>query len=179
MNGKEKKHIIHKIFATISFIISIIYLSYSIIETESIITNISKLSIPILIFLISLVVFISSLKSKLGKIYIVISIILILFVTFYFFIDKKVILLPEEEKMSSYKNKSYSAFSDWAKANGIEVITEYEYSDEIEKDNIIRTDINEGTFVKDIKKITVTVSDGPNYDKLLIIPSMLGWNVDR
>ena len=178
MNEKDKKHIMHKVFATISFLISIAYLSYSIIETDSILNNLNTLSIPILIFLISLVIFISSLKSKSGKLYIIISIILILFITFHFLIDKKVILLPEEEKMSSYKNKSYSAFSDWAKANGIEVITEYEYSDEIEKGNIIRTDINEGTFVKDIKKIKVTVSDGPNYDKLLIIPSMLGWNVD-
>lgn len=178
MNEKDKKHIMHKLFATISFLISIAYLSYSIIETDSILNNLNTLSIPILIFLISLVIFISSLKSKSGKLYIIISIILILFVTFHFLLDKKVILLPEEEKMTSYKNKSYSSFSDWAKANGIEVITEYEYSDEIEKGNIIRTDINEGTFVKNIKKITVTVSDGPDYDKLLIIPSMLGWNVD-
>lgn len=178
MNENNKKHIMHKVFATISFLISIAYLSYSIIKTDSIITNITALSIPILIFLISLVVFISSLKSNEGKLYIVISLILMLFMGFYFSIDKKIILLPQEEKMTSYKNKSYSSFSDWAKANGIEVITEYEYSDEIEKGNIIRTDINEGTFVKNIKKITVTVSDGPDYDKLLIIPSMLGWNVD-
>lgn len=178
MNKSNKKHIAHKLFATLSFIISIIYFSYSIIGTDSIMTNISELSIPFLIFLISLVVFISSLKSKEGKFYIIISIILILFMTFYFLIDKKVVLLPEDEKMTSYKNKPYSSFSDWAKSNGIEVITEYEYSDEIEKGNIIRTDINEGTFIKDIKKITVTVSDGPNYDKLIILPSMLGWNVD-
>lgn len=178
MNENNKKHITHKVFATISFLISIVYLSYSIIKTDSIMTNITALSIPILIFLISLVVFISSLKSTEGKLYIVISLILMLFMGFYFSIDKKIILLPQEEKMTSYKNKSYSSFSDWAKANGIEVITEYEYSDEIEKGNIIRTDINEGTFVKNIKKITVTVSDGPDYDKLLIIPSMLGWNVD-
>lgn len=178
MNENNKKHIMHKVFATISFLISIAYLSYSIIKTDSILNNLNTLSIPILIFLISLVVFISSLKSSGGKTYIVISLILILFIGFYFSIDKNIILLPQEEKMTSYKNKSYSSFSDWAKANGIEVITEYEYSDEIEKGNIIRTDINEGTFVKDIKKITVTVSEGPNYDKLIIIPSMLGWNVD-
>ena len=178
MNEKGKKHIIHKLITTVSFVMSIAYLSYSIINTDSILNNLNTLSIPILIFLISLVIFISSLKSTEGKLYIVISLILILFTGFYFSIDKKIILLPQEEKMTSYKNKSYSSFSDWAKANGIEVITEYEYSDEIEKGNIIRTDINEGTFVKDIKKITVTVSEGPDYDKLLIIPSMLGWNVD-
>jgi len=175
---KDKKSIIHKIFATLAFIMSIAYLAYSIIQTETFLTNISVLSIPLLIFLISLVVFISALKAKKSTTYTVVSVILMLFIGFYFLTDSKIILLPQEEKMISYVNESYNSFSDWAKANGIEVITEYEYSDEIAKGNIIRTDVNEGTFIKDIKKITVTVSDGPDYDKLLIIPSMLGWNVD-
>lgn len=175
---KEKKSVIHKVFATLAFIMSIAYLSYSIIETDSILTNINALSIPLLIFLISLVVFISALKATKSTTYVVVSLILMIFMGFYFLTDKEIILLPQEEKMASYINKTYNSFSDWAKQNGIEVITEYEYSDEIEKGNIIRTDVNEGTFIKNIKKITVTVSDGPDYDKLLIIPSMLGWNVD-
>ena len=177
-NKKEKKFIIHKILATLAFVVSVVYLSYSIITTDSLITNIDKFSVPLLIFLISLVVFISAIKAKKSMTYVIVSIILMLFTGFYFLTDKKIILLPEEEKITSYINKSYTTFSDWAKSNGIEIVTEYEYSDTIKKGNIIRTDINEGTFIKDIKKITVTVSDGPNYDKLLIIPSMLGWNVD-
>lgn len=178
MKENNNKAIIHKVFATITFLISIAFLSYVIITTDNIVTNIDKISVPILIFLISLVVFISSIKVKKSITSVIVSIILILFTGFYFLIDKKVILLPEEEKLISYNGKEYTEFSDWAKKNGIEIITEYEYSDTIEKGSVIRTDINEGTFIKDIKKITVTVSDGPNYDKLLIIPSMLGWNVD-
>lgn len=178
MKEVKKRHIIHKILGTLSFIISIAYLSYSVIYTDSILTNLDKISIPILIFLISLIVFISSIKVNKSLTYSVVSLILIAFTSFYFLTDKKVILLPEEEKITSYVDKNYTEFSDWAKRNGIEIITEYEYSDTIEKGNIIRTDINEGTFIKEIKKITVTVSDGPNYDKLLIIPSMLGWNID-
>jgi len=178
MKENNKKSIIHKIFATIAFLISIAFLSYVVITTDNIIKNIDKISVPILIFLISLVVFISAIKVKKSITYIVVSIILILFTGFYFLTDKKVILLPEDEKMLSYNGKEYAEFNDWAKKNNIEIITEYEYSDTVKKGNIIRTDINEGTFIKDIKKITVTISDGPNYDKLLIIPSMLGWNID-
>lgn len=178
MKEVKKKHIIHKILATIAFIISIIYLSYSVIYIDSILTNIDKISIPILIFLLSLIVFISSIKVNKSLTYTAVSLILIAFTSFYFLTDKKVILLPEEEKITSYIDKNYTEFSDWAKRNGIEIITEYEYSDTIEKGNIIRTDINEGTIIKEIKKITVTVSNGPNYDKLLIIPSMIGWNID-
>ena len=174
----ERKGIVHKVFTTLSFILSIIYLSYSIIEVDSISSNIGELSIPVFIFLISLVVFISSLYATNGKMYIMVSLILVCFIGFYIAIDKNILVLPKEETMTSYKNKSYNTFIDWAKSNNIEVITEYEYSDEIEKGNIIRTDINEGTFIKDIKKITVTVSDGPDYDKLIIIPSIVGWTVD-
>lgn len=178
MKENKNNSIIHKIFATIAFLISIAFLSYALVTTDNLATNIDKVSVPILIFLISLVVFISAIKVKKSLTYIVVSMILILFTGFYFLTDKKIILLPEEEKMISYNDKEYTEFSDWAKSNGIEIITEYEFSDTIEKGNVIRTDINEGTFLKDIKKITVTVSDGPNYDKLLIIPSMLGWSVD-
>lgn len=174
----DRKGIVHKVFTTLSFILSIIYLSYSIIEVDSISSNIDELSIPVFIFLISLVVFISALYATNGKMYIMVSLILVCFIGFYIAIDKNILVLPKEETMTSYKNKSYNTFIDWAKSNNIEVITEYEYSDEIEKGNIIRTDINEGTFIKDIKKITVTVSDGPDYDKLIIIPSMVGWTVD-
>lgn len=180
-NNNDKKNnnfIIHKIFSTFAFILSIAYLSYVVITTDNLITNIDKMSVPLLIFLVSLVVFISAIKTKKSITSVIVSIILVLFIGFYFLVDKKIIMLPEEEKLISYENKEYSSFSEWAKDNNIEIITEYEYSDTIKKGNIIRTDINDGTFIKDIKKITVTVSDGPNYDKLLMIPSMLGWNID-
>lgn len=177
-NNKNDKFIIHKIFSTLAFILSIAYLSYAVITTDNIITNIDKMSVPLLIFLISLVVFTSAIKTKKSIMSVIVSVILILFTGFYFLVDKKIIMLPEEEKLISYENKEYTSFSEWAKTNNIEIITEYEYSDTIKKGNIIRTDINDGTFIKDIKKITVTVSDGPDYDKLLIVPSMLGWNVE-
>ena len=176
---KKKKSTGYKVISTLSFIISVVYLSYYIVYTDSIITNLNSLVVPIFIFLISISLFISALKSKTSSIvYYLLSILLIIFMGITFTIDKGILKLPEDEKILSYRNKSYSDFNDWIGKYDIEVITEYEHSDEIEKGNIIRTDINEGTLVKEIKKITVTVSDGPDYDKIVIIPSMMGWNVD-
>ena len=176
---KKKKSTGYKVISTLSFIISVVYLSYYIVYTDSIITNLNSLVVPIFIFLISISLFISALKSKTSSIvYYLLSILLIIFMGITFTIDKGILKLPEDEKILSYRNKSYSDFNDWIGKYDIEVITEYEHSDEIEKGNIIRTDINEGTLVKEIKKITVTVSDGPDYDKIVIVPSMMGWNVD-
>lgn len=169
----------NKLITTITFIVSIAYLSYLIISTDSIISNLNNLSIPIFIFVISLVIFISSLYTKNNsKIYIVLSIILLLFTSYNFMVTENILKLPEEEKIVSYINKPYTTLKDWASGNDIEIIPEYEFSDEIEKGNIIRLDVNEGTFIKEIKKIVVTISDGPDFDKKIILPSMLGWNVD-
>ena len=176
---KKKNLYIYRIITTITFILSIAYLCYYIITIDDIFKNINDLITPIFIFIISSITFISSIKSKNnGIMYTLLSIILIIFMAFTFLLNEKIVKLPEEEKMISYNNKSYNDLSSWAEKNNIETIIEYEYSDEIEKGNIIRTNISEGTFVKDIDKIIVTISDGPDYDKILIIPSMLGWNVD-
>ena len=176
---KKKNLYIHRIITTITFMLSIAYLCYYIITINDIFKNINNIITSIFIFIISSITFISSIKSKNnGIMYTLLSIILIIFMVFTFLLNEKMIKLPEEEKMISYNNKSYNDLSSWAEKNNIETIIEYEYSDEIEKGNIIRTNVSEGTFVKDIDKIIVTISDGPDYDKILIIPSMLGWNVD-
>lgn len=178
MKERKKKNIIHKVFSTLALLVSLSYLTYKIVNTDSILNNIIILSIPLFIFLISLIIFIFSLKSENKKLFIITSLLLIVFTGFYFINDLNIITLPKEEVLLSYKNKSYLDFKEWADSKNIKVVVEYENSDTIEKGKIIRLDKNEGTLVKDIKTINVVVSDGPNPDKLLIIPSMLGWNVD-
>lgn len=177
-NNKKKSNNFGKFITTFTFIVSIAYLSYIIITTDSIITNLNNLFVPLFIFLLSLILFISSLYNSRTKLYTLLSVVLLLFISFSILIDKNIIKLPEDEKMISYVNKPYNDLSDWAIMNDIELITNYEYSDDVKKGNIIRLDVVEGTLVKNIKKITVTISDGPDYNKILIIPSMLGWNVD-
>ena len=178
MKERKKKNIIHKVFSTLALLVSLSYLTYKIVNIDSILNNIIILSIPLFIFLISLIIFIFSLKSENKKLFIITSLLLIIFTGFYFINDLNIITLPKEEVLLSYKNKSYLDFKEWADSKNIKIVVEYENSDTIEKGKIIRLDKNEGTLVKDIKTINVVVSDGPNPDKLLIIPSMLGWNVD-
>jgi beta-lactam-binding protein with PASTA domain len=90
-----------------------------------------------------------------------------------------IIKLPQEEKIVSYTNESYKTLNEWAEKKGITLVTTYEYNDEIEKGNVISIDAKEGTLVKDVKIINVIISDGPDYDKIVVVPSMIGWNVDE
>lgn len=176
----EKKQILHKVLATIAFILSIGYLTYTVISLDNIITNLDKMSVALFIFIISLIIFIYASKSKKSRaIYVLSSIVLIIFTSFFLINDLNIIKLPAEEQILSLENKSYKKLNDFANLHNIELITEYEYSETIAKGNIIRTDVKEGTYVKDITKINVVISDGPDYDKLLIVPSMIGWNIDE
>ena len=52
---------------------------------------------------------------------------------------------------------------------------EYEYSDLIDEYHIIYQDVKAGTKLKKINKVTVLVSEGPNPDKEIILPNMVGW----
>jgi len=66
----------------------------------------------------------------------------------------------------------------WAKERKIEIIQEYAYSDKIEEYHVIKQDVEEGTPVKDIDKITVTVSNGVDPTKKADVTNMVGWKLD-
>lgn len=169
----------YKVLSTLVLISSLAYFTYALINVDNIITNIKYLSTPLFILIISIFIFIISIKgSRKKNLQIIFSLILITFTLFNFMNDINVIILPQEEKMISYVNLPYKTLSEWTEKNKIQLITEYEYSDTIDEGNIIRIDISEGTPVKEIKKITAVISEGPDYDKLIIVPSMIGWNID-
>ena len=58
-------------------------------------------------------------------------------------------------------------------------IEKYENSDEVAKYSVFGQDISAGTVTSDVEKMEVVISDGPNYDKSLIVPQMLGWTIDE
>ena len=175
---KKKKVCTHRIFSMITLVASLAYLTYKIVTCESLITNIYTLSIPVFLFIISIILLIASLKSEFNKVYIFLSIMILLFLSFCLVTDINLVSLPKEEVIASYYNKDLKELKDFADKNNINLVIEYEYSDEVETGKIIRIDTEGIIYVKDIKQIIVTISDGPNYDKLLIVPSMIGRNLD-
>lgn len=175
---KKKKVCTHRIFSMITLVASLAYLTYKIVTCESLITNIYTLSIPVFLFIISIILLIASLKSEFNKVYVFLSIMILLFLSFYLVTDINLVSLPKEEVIASYYNKDLKELKDFADKNNINLVIEYEYSDEVETGKIIRIDTEGIIYVKDIKQIIVTISDGPNYDKLLIVPSMIGRNLD-
>ena len=56
-----------------------------------------------------------------------------LFLSFYLVTDINLVSLPKEEVIASYYNKDLKELKDFADKNNINLVIEYEYSDEVEK----------------------------------------------
>ena len=67
----------------------------------------------------------------------------------------------------------------WANDNHINLIQDYEYSDMIPEYEIISQSVKSGTSINDVEEITVSISEGPNPHKEVVVPSMLTWDADR
>lgn len=81
--------------------------------------------------------------------------------------------------MVDFTGKSLTDVIKWANKNNITVNQDYEYSDMVSEYKVISQDIAEGKSLKNVSEITVSVSEGPNPYKEVVVPSMLTWSADR
>ena len=107
------------------------------------------------------------------------SIFLLLFNLFGSLTSLGIVTIPAIGQTENFVGKSLTEVVNWASKNEITINQDYEYSDMVPEYSIISQDIPEGSKIKDIKEITVAVSEGPNPDKEIIIPEMNGWDTER
>ncbi len=177
----SNKNIGKNIFAIICLILSISYLIFTIIFCGDQVNNlyliINAIVITIFALFLTIMVITKNYKTKNVFSYFT-TIILSGFLIFNFLVLNNNIELPTQELLENFQNKTISEALKWAKENNIEVNQIYEYSDNIEEYHIITQDIYPNTLLKKVDKITFTVSYGPNYDKIISLPNMVGWNID-
>lgn len=80
--------------------------------------------------------------------------------------------------LGNFSNKNINDVLVWAKENNIEIEQIYEYSDNIKEFFIISQDIDSNIPLKDVTKLKLIVSSGPNYNKEVIIPNLVGSKID-
>ena len=107
------------------------------------------------------------------------SIFLLLFILFGSLTSLGIVTIPAIGQTENFVGKSLTEVVNWASKNEITINQDYEYSDMVPEYSIISQDIPEGSKIKDIKEITVAVSEGPSPDKEIIIPEMNGWDTER
>lgn len=84
----------------------------------------------------------------------------------------------KEVMLSSFVNKSLNEVLSYSKLNNIIIEQTYEYSDNVEEFYIISQDLDTSTPLKEVTKLNIVVSEGPNYDKKVIIPNLIGLKLE-
>ena len=107
------------------------------------------------------------------------SIFLLLFNLFGGLTTLGIVNVPAIGQVESFTNKSLTDVVKWAEKNKVTLNQDYEYSDMVPEYSIISQNVDSGTKVKDISELTVSVSEGPNPDKEIIVSDMDGWDSER
>ncbi len=87
-------------------------------------------------------------------------------------------LKVESPTLLDFYGKNLTEFLAYAEENNIKVEQIYEYSDNVEKYHIISQSYSFGTELDEIDILTIVISNGPNLDKSVILPNMVGWSLE-
>lgn len=178
---KDEKRILLTIISFIAFVTSLTYLIYNIVKANDQVNQpyliIHSCCLLFFTFLLSLIAFTTNRKTQ-KKLQVLGVISIVLYTTFEFLVTSNTIVLPTLKTVKDFRNTSINEVIKWASENKITLDQNYEYSDSIESDHIISQNIPANTPVHKIKKLEVIVSNGPNYESIVNIPNMIGWNID-
>ena len=75
-------------------------------------------------------------------------------------------------------NHDYSEVLEWAEKYNIELTALHEFSDTVPYNHVIMQEYGVNTLVSDIKSFSITISDGPNLEKELVVPNFTGFKFD-
>lgn len=173
----NKKHIFTDLIIIITMLSSLGYFFVNITDKSSTFSSLINCSILVLFTIIYLVVCLTT-KRK-SKTTILLSSLLLLSFYIYNLNNMLSIVKSPTNSIEDFRGKSLTNVVKWANGNDITVIQDFEYSDMVDEFNIITQDVKPGTSLKDIDSITVSVSEGPNPSKEIIVPSMITWDDQR
>ena len=81
--------------------------------------------------------------------------------------------------MPDFQGKMVTDVIKWANKNHISIHQEYEYSDMIEEYKVISQNVKYGTTLNKIDEVTISISEGANPSKEIMVPDMVSWDSER
>lgn len=173
----KKKNLLLNILLCIVLITSISYFVITLIYKEDnidfLISLISSLLLCIFTCFFVITEFTNPSKRK-AKIYIT-AILFLLYMSFGILNTLSLLPIKDIQKIEDFTDKSLTEVIKWSEKNHIDINQVYEYSDLVSEYHIISQSEKTDTLLKDVKTLTVVVSEGPSPDKEIIIPNMVNW----
>lgn len=177
----QKPKTLLTIISFVALVSSLSFLIYTIVKSTDQVNQPYLIITSICLFIISSFMVLTGYTSnkKVKKGLELFGIVLItLYTGFQFLVTSNILILPTLKTVGDFSNISINEVVKWANKNKITLEQTYEYSDSIESDHVISQSIPANTLVKEIKSLEVVVSNGPNYESIVSIPNMIGWNID-
>lgn len=177
----SNKEIAILVILGVTLLIGIIYLLDVILfgkDSITYFTNVIYAFLLTVFIFIYVLVGINASKTN-GKSFIIIgSLFLMLFSLLNIFNNHGIINIPKQKYIEDFTTKYMTEAKEWASDNNIRLKEVYEYSDTFKEYTVIYQSVKPGTLVKDIEELSITISEGPDYSKEVLFPSMVGKNVD-
>lgn len=154
---------------------------YSIYDASNQISYVQQIINAILIALIALFFVIAyhrCYKKRKSTLTVFTAILTAGLLSFNALVSVNIIELPKQNAVPDFSNTSLTKAITWAEANNINYEQTFDYSDQINRYNIVSQDVKAETLTKKVDKIDLAVSNGPDYNKEVLIADMTDWNID-
>ena len=174
-NDKPKKHIIVNTFSIILLIVSLIYFAINITD-KSIPINTMIINVFITLFTILFVTMSFTYNKKNKSIVFMSSLLLIIFFGLSIYNTRNT--SSTSIKANDFRGKDLTYVTKWASKNNIKLNQVYEYNDMVKEYEIIAQDEKLDKDGK-LTELTISVSEGPNPSKEIIVPNMISWDSER
>lgn len=182
-NNKEKqlKPKAANIVLSLTYVITIALSIYLIIDSSNQIDQIYQI-INAFLLLIIVTCFLISFKKSFFKNKsaptIITSIVVLGTIAFNGLYMTDIIKLPTQSYLPNFESKNLTKAINWTEKNDIKTDQNFEYSDTTKKYNVISQSEKAETLTKNLNTVDFVVSNGPDYNKDVILADMSGWNVD-
>lgn len=180
-NEEIKKPKAANAFLSVTLVASIALFIFLILDSTNRIDQIYQIINAFLILIITLSFIISFKKSffKNKSVPTVITSLLVLgTIAFNGLYMTNVINLPTQSFLPDFESENLTKAINWTEENNIKTSQNFEYSDTTQKYSVISQSKKPETLTKNINKVDFIVSNGPDYNKEVILADMTGWNVD-
>lgn len=180
-NEKRKKPKAANIVLSLTYVISIILFLYLIIDSSNQIDQIYQI-INAFLLLIIVTCFLISFKKSFFKNKsaptVITSIVVLGTIAFNGLYMTDVISLPTQSYLPNFESENLTKAINWTEENNIKTDQNFEYSDTTQKYSVISQSEKAETLTKNLNTVDFVVSNGPDYNKEVILADMTGWNVD-
>lgn len=178
---KKQKPKAANIVLSLTYVITIALSIYLIIDSTNQINQIYQI-INAFLLLIIVTCFLISFKKSFFKNKsaptVITSIVVLGTIAFNGLYMTDVISLPTQSYLPNFESENLTKAINWTEENNIKTDQNFEYSDTTQKYSVISQSEKAETLTKNLNTVDFVVSNGPDYNKEVILADMTGWNVD-